>query len=66
MITNKGPDSRCDLCWGWGHMENKCGRKPKCGFCSGHHWRSDHKCNEVGSTAKQGSLCGHTLEKRPN
>jgi len=33
--TNEGLDSRCELCCGWGHIENKCGRKPKCGYCSG-------------------------------
>jgi hypothetical protein len=64
--TNEGPDSRCELCCGWGHIENKCGSKPKCGYCSGHHRTGDHKCNVVGCTAKQGSLCGHTLEKCPN
>ena len=37
-----------------------------CGYWSGHHWTSDHSCNVVGCTAKQGSLCGHTLEKCPN
>jgi len=43
-----------------------CSSKPKCGYCSGHHRTSDHKCNVVGCIAKQGSLCGHTLEKCPN
>ena len=66
MYTNEGPDSRCELCCGWGHIENKCGSKPKCGYCSGHHQTSDHKSNVVGCTAKLGSLCGHTLEKCPN
>jgi len=64
--TNEGPDSRCELCCGWGHIENKCSNKPTCGDCSGHHRTSDHKCNVVGCTAKQGSLCGHTLERCPN
>jgi hypothetical protein len=64
--TNGGPDSRCDLCCGGEHMKNKCGSRPRCGFCSGHHQTSDHKCNVVGYTAKPGSLCGHTLEKCPN
>jgi len=64
--TNEGPDSRCELCCGWGLIENKCGSKPKRGYCSGHHRTSDHKCNVVGCTAKQASLCGHTLEKCPN
>jgi len=57
--------SRAQSC-GWGHIENKCGSKPKCGSCSGHHQTSDHKCNVVGCIAKQGSLCGHTLETCPN
>ena len=65
-FTNAGPDSRRELCCGWGHIENKCGNKPKCGYCSGNHRTSDHKCNAVGCTAKQGSLCVHTLEKCPN
>ena len=64
--TNEGPGSICELSCGWGHIENKCGRKPKCGYSSGHHRTSDHKCNVVGCTAKQGSLCGHMLEKCPN
>jgi len=64
--TNEGPGSRCELCRGWGHIENKCGSKAKCGSCSGHHRTSDHKCNVVGCTAMQGSLWGHRLEKCPN
>jgi hypothetical protein len=28
-FTNVGPDSRCELCCGWGHLENQCGNKPK-------------------------------------
>jgi hypothetical protein len=64
--TNEGPDSRCELCCGWGHIENKCSSKPKSSCCSGHHRTGDHKCIVGGCTAKQGSLCGHTLEKCPN
>jgi len=64
--TNEGPDSRCEPCRRWGHIENKCGSMPKCGYCSGHHRTSDHKCNVVGFIPKKGSLCGHTLEKCPN
>jgi len=41
--TNEGPDSRYELRCGWGHIKNKFGRKPKCGYCSGHHRTSDHK-----------------------
>ena len=64
--TNEGHDSRCELWCGWGHIENEYGSTRKCRHCSGHHWTSDHKCNVVGCTAKQGSFCGHTLEKCPN
>jgi len=64
--TNKGPHTRCEVSCGWGHIENKCGSKPKCGYCSGHHWTRDNKCNVVGCTATQASLSGHTLEKCPN
>jgi len=31
-FTNAGPDSRCELCCGWGHIENTCGSKSKCGI----------------------------------
>jgi hypothetical protein len=65
-FTNVGPDSRCEHCCGWGHIENKCGSKPKCGYCSGNHRTSDHKCNVVGCMAKQGSLCSNKLQKCPN
>jgi len=61
-----GPDSRCEHCGGCGHTENKSGCKPKCGYYSRHHLTSDHKFNVVGCTAKQGSPCGYTLEKRPH
>jgi len=37
-----------------------------CGYCSGPHRTSDHKCDIVGCTAKQGALCGHTQVKYPN
>ena len=64
--TSEGPGSKCELCCGWGHIENKCGSKPECGYCSGHHRTNHHKCNVVGCTAKQGSLFGHTLGNCPN
>jgi hypothetical protein len=60
--TKVGPESRCELCCGWGHIKNQCGSKPTCSYCSGHHRTSDHKGNMVRCTAKQGSLSGHTLE----
>jgi len=61
--TNAGLDSTCERSCRWGHNENKCGSKHKCGHCSGHHRPNDHQCNLVGCTAKQGSLCGPRLEK---
>jgi len=64
-FTNTSPDSRCQLCCMWGHIQSKCGSMPKCGCLSGNDRTSDHKCNVVGCTAKQGSLCDHTLEKCP-
>jgi hypothetical protein len=61
--TPEGPESRCDLCCGWGHIENQCGSKPKYCYYSGHHRNCDHNCNVVGCAAKQGSLGGHIVEK---
>jgi len=52
-FRNVGPDIRCELCCGWGYIENKCGNKPKCGYCSGNYRTSDHMCNVVGCTARQ-------------
>jgi hypothetical protein len=66
MYTHAGPDSQFELCCEWVHIENKCGNKPTCGCWSGQHQTSEQKCNMVGCTAKQGSLCGHTVEKCPN
>jgi hypothetical protein len=66
MYTNVGPDSRCELCCSWGHIENKYSSNLVCGSWSSHHRTSDHKCNVVGTTANQASLWGHTLEKSPN
>jgi hypothetical protein len=66
LFTNIAPDSRCEHCCSRGHIESKCSGKPVCGYCSGPHRTSDHKCNVRGCTAKQGSLCSHTQEKCPN
>jgi len=66
--TNKnvGPNSRWELCCGWGYIDNKYCNKPTCGYYSGYHRTSDHKFNVVGCTAKQGSLWVHTLDMCPN
>jgi hypothetical protein len=60
--TNEDPDTTCELCCRWGHIQNKCGSRLQCGYCSGHHGTRDHKWNVVRYPAKQGSFCGHTLE----
>jgi hypothetical protein len=65
-FTHSGPEGRGEHGCRWGHIESKCSGKPGCGYCSGPHRTSDHKCNVVGCTAKQGALCGHTQEKCPN
>jgi hypothetical protein len=64
--TKKGPISRCELFCGWGLIENMCGTRPRCGYCTAHDLMSDQKCNLVGCTAKHRALCGHTLENCPN
>jgi len=30
---NEGLDTSCELCCGWGHLENKCGSTPKHAYC---------------------------------
>jgi hypothetical protein len=65
-FTNAGPHSRCELCCRLGHIETKCGNKPKCGYWSGIHRTSDRMWIVVGCMAQQGSLCCHTLETCPN
>ena len=64
--VNEGPDSRSQYCCGRCPIDSKCSGKPACGYCSGLHHTSTHKCNVVGCIANQGSLCGHTHEKCPN
>jgi len=65
--TNTDPDSLCELCCGWGHIQSKCShRQPKCGYCSGPHRSNGHRCNVVRFTSKQGAVCSHTQEKCPN
>jgi hypothetical protein len=44
-FTNGGPDSRCEHCCRWGHIESMCSSTPACGYCSGPHRTSDHKCD---------------------
>jgi len=65
-LTNTGLDSRCEVCCGWGLIQNRCSRKSKCGYCSGDHWTSDYKFNVVWYMARQGSICSHILKKYPN
>jgi hypothetical protein len=65
-FTSVGPESNCELCCVWGHIENKYGNKPKCGNYSGNHRTTDHECNVLGCTANHGSLFAHMLEKCPN
>ena len=65
--TNAGPDSLCELCCGWGHIESKCSHHhPKCGYCAGPHRSRDHRCNVVRCASKHGAVCSHTQEKCPN
>jgi len=33
IYTNAGPDCWSEPCRRWGHFENRCGSKPKCGYC---------------------------------
>lgn len=65
IYKHKGPDIRCKLYCGCGHIENQCGSMPTCGYCLGHHRTSNQKCNKVVCRAKQRSLCSHMLSKCP-
>jgi len=65
-FRNPGQDSRWEHCCRLGHIQTKSSGKPACCYSSGPHRTSDHKCNVVGCSAKQGALCGHTQERCPN
>jgi len=65
QFTSVSPDSRCEQCCGWGHIESKCCGKLAYGYCWGPHRTSADICNIVGCIAMQGSLCSHTEEKCP-
>ena len=65
--TNAGPDSLCELCCAWGHLESECSHHQlKCGYCAGPHRSSEHRCNVVRCALKQGAVCSHTEETCPN
>jgi hypothetical protein len=67
LYMNAGPNSLCELCCGWGHIESKCSHHQlKYGYWAGPHRSSEHRCNLVGCASKQGAVCGHTQEKCPN
>jgi len=63
IYMNMGPDSRCELCCGWGHIKHKRRSKHTSGYCSDLHQSSDIKCHVLGCTVKHGSLWGHTRDK---
>jgi hypothetical protein len=65
-FMNVGPDSRSEHWCGWGHIEIECSGKRAYGYCSGPHRTSTHKCNVIGCSANQGTLCSHMQEKYPN
>jgi hypothetical protein len=65
-FMNVGPESRCEHCCGWGHIESKCSGNLASGYCSGPHRTSTYKCDVVRCSAKQVSPCAHTPEKCPN
>jgi hypothetical protein len=64
--TNAGPDSLCELCCGWGHIESKCNHQPKYGYCAGPHPSDEHRCNLFGCGSKKGASRSHSHEKCPN
>jgi hypothetical protein len=64
---NAGPDSLCELCCEWGHIESKCSHhQPKCRYCAGPHRSREHRCKVIGCTLNQGALCSNMQEKCPN
>jgi len=65
--TNADPDSLCELCCEWAHIESKCSHyQPKCGYSAGPHRLRVHRCNVVGCALKAGAVGCHTHEKCPN
>jgi hypothetical protein len=63
-----GPDSMCEICCGWGHLQSKCAMPtmPRCAYCAGKHKTDAHQCPMTGCQAKAGQNCKHTKEQCAN
>jgi len=63
-----GPDSLCEICSRWGHLQSKCATPtmPRCALCAGKHRTDKHLCQLKGCQAKEGQNCRHTEERCVN
>lgn len=63
-----GPDTQCQACSGWGHLESNCAfpGNPRCSLCAGGHRTENHACSVTGCQAKKGATCAHLTTKCPN
>jgi len=64
-FMHSGPDSICEVCSTWGHVDSKCGslKMLACMLCVGRHLTKDHQCNVVGCKANTGQNCTHNVDK---
>ncbi|KAI5778057.1 hypothetical protein EDC01DRAFT_758423 [Geopyxis carbonaria] len=65
---NAGPDTLCELCSRWGHMEYNCmpGTQAKCSICAGPHRSQKHKCEQRECAAPAGIACKFTVTRCSN
>lgn len=55
------PDSLCERCSGWGHLERNCpSTSAKCALCAGIHRTDKHACNVVDCDV-EGTTCNHLI-----
>jgi hypothetical protein len=69
LYLEERPDSQCDKCARWGHIESNCPTGPamvRCNLCAERHRTADHVSEVPSCKAGQGQLCVHVEIKCPN
>ena len=64
LSWSRGPESLCELCGRWGHIERKYSNHlTNCGNCAGSHQSGEDRFNIVRYMAKPVASCSHKQEK---